>query len=93
MPPPPPTQTLLTGLIGLPPVNGVLPQAPMHTRALASLKRAPGGQGKGAARLEAGALLVVPLGGHAFEYLWTTWSACLAALHPRPLIIPCLALL
>ncbi len=32
-------QTLLCGLIGLPPVNGVLPQAPMHTRALADLKR------------------------------------------------------
>ena len=27
--------TLLCGLLGLPPVNGVLPQAPMHTRALA----------------------------------------------------------
>jgi hypothetical protein len=30
-------QTLLCGLLGLPPVNGVLPQAPMHTRALAAL--------------------------------------------------------
>ncbi|KIZ03052.1 Boron transporter, putative [Monoraphidium neglectum] len=30
--------TLLCGLLGLPPVNGVLPQAPMHTRALATLK-------------------------------------------------------
>ncbi|KAG2499799.1 hypothetical protein HYH03_002095 [Edaphochlamys debaryana] len=29
--------TALTGLLGLPPVNGVLPQAPMHTRSLASL--------------------------------------------------------
>jgi hypothetical protein len=27
--------TLLFGLLGLPPVNGVLPQAPMHTRSLA----------------------------------------------------------
>lgn len=26
------------GIIGIPPVNGVLPQAPMHTRALATLK-------------------------------------------------------
>jgi hypothetical protein len=32
--------TLLTGLLGLPPVNGVLPQAPMHSRALASLRMA-----------------------------------------------------
>lgn len=31
--------TLLCGLIGLPPVNGVLPQAPMHTKSLATLKR------------------------------------------------------
>ncbi len=29
--------TLLMGLLGLPPVNGVLPQAPMHTHALAKL--------------------------------------------------------
>lgn len=29
--------TLLCGLLGLPPVNGVLPQAPMHTRSLAAL--------------------------------------------------------
>ena len=27
--------TLLCGLLGLPPVNGVLPQSPMHTKALA----------------------------------------------------------
>ena len=26
--------TLLLGLLGLPPTNGVLPQAPMHTRSL-----------------------------------------------------------
>ncbi|KAK6912156.1 Bicarbonate transporter-like, transmembrane domain [Dillenia turbinata] len=31
--------TLLSGLIGLPPSNGVLPQCPMHTRSLAILKR------------------------------------------------------
>ncbi|GAQ87198.1 anion exchanger family protein [Klebsormidium nitens] len=31
--------TLLCGLIGLPPINGVLPQAPMHTKSLATLKR------------------------------------------------------
>ncbi|GAA0140672.1 secondary carrier transporter [Lithospermum erythrorhizon] len=31
--------TLLCGLIGLPPSNGVLPQSPMHTRSLAVLKR------------------------------------------------------
>ncbi|XWS16416.1 hypothetical protein CRYUN_Cryun34aG0085600 [Craigia yunnanensis] len=30
--------TLLCGLIGLPPSNGVLPQAPMHTKSLAVLK-------------------------------------------------------
>ncbi|GLC36407.1 hypothetical protein PLESTM_000440200 [Pleodorina starrii] len=29
--------TLACGLLGLPPVNGVLPQAPMHTRSLATL--------------------------------------------------------
>ena len=29
--------TLLCGLLGLPPVNGVLPQAPMHTKALAKV--------------------------------------------------------
>ncbi|CAL5360502.1 unnamed protein product [Camellia sinensis] len=33
------TQTLLCGLIGLPPSNGVLPQSPMHTKSLAVLKR------------------------------------------------------
>lgn len=32
-------QTLLCGLIGLPPSNGVLPQSPMHTKSLATLKR------------------------------------------------------
>ncbi|KAK4764984.1 hypothetical protein SAY86_026074 [Trapa natans] len=31
--------TLLCGLIGLPPANGVLPQSPMHTKSLATLKR------------------------------------------------------
>ncbi|KAJ7011646.1 boron transporter 4 [Populus alba] len=31
--------TLLCGLIGLPPSNGVLPQSPMHTKSLAVLKR------------------------------------------------------
>ncbi|KAM7459452.1 hypothetical protein LguiA_036446 [Lonicera macranthoides] len=31
--------TLLCGLLGLPPSNGVLPQSPMHTRSLATLKR------------------------------------------------------
>lgn len=30
-------QTLACGLLGLPPVNGVLPQAPMHTRSLAHI--------------------------------------------------------
>jgi hypothetical protein len=34
----PPKKTLLCGLLGLPPVNGVLPQAPMHTRALATMQ-------------------------------------------------------
>jgi hypothetical protein len=29
--------TLLCGLLGLPPVNGVLPQSPMHTKALAQV--------------------------------------------------------
>ncbi|CAL5360677.1 unnamed protein product [Camellia sinensis] len=33
------TQTLLCGLIGLPPANGVLPQSPMHTKSLSVLKR------------------------------------------------------
>ena len=32
-------QTLLCGLVGLPPSNGVLPQSPMHTKSLAVLKR------------------------------------------------------
>ncbi|GMQ08817.1 hypothetical protein CsSME_00052391 [Camellia sinensis var. sinensis] len=31
--------TLLCGLIGLPPSNGVLPQSPMHTKSLAVLKQ------------------------------------------------------
>ncbi|KAJ4830514.1 Boron transporter 4 [Turnera subulata] len=31
--------TLLCGLIGLPPSNGVIPQSPMHTKSLAVLKR------------------------------------------------------
>ncbi|KAL6333966.1 hypothetical protein AAG906_000017 [Vitis piasezkii] len=31
--------TLLCGLLGLPPSNGVLPQSPMHTKSLATLKR------------------------------------------------------
>ncbi|CAO2813981.1 unnamed protein product [Amaranthus hypochondriacus] len=31
--------TLLCGLIGLPPSNGVLPQSPMHSKSLATLKR------------------------------------------------------
>lgn len=31
--------TLLCGLIGLPPSNGVLPQSPMHTKCLATLRR------------------------------------------------------
>lgn len=30
--------TLVCGLLGLPPVNGVLPQSPMHTKALAAVK-------------------------------------------------------
>ncbi|WIA09994.1 hypothetical protein OEZ85_010206 [Tetradesmus obliquus] len=30
--------TLVCGLLGIPPVNGVLPQAPMHTRSLAHLR-------------------------------------------------------
>ncbi|KAF5939910.1 hypothetical protein HYC85_021077 [Camellia sinensis] len=33
------TQTLLCGLIGLPPANGVLAQSPMHTKSLVVLKR------------------------------------------------------
>ncbi|KAK9065629.1 hypothetical protein SSX86_015030 [Deinandra increscens subsp. villosa] len=32
-------QTLLCGLLGLPPSNGVLPQSPMHTKSLAVLKK------------------------------------------------------
>ena len=32
-------QTIGCGLVGVPPVNGVLPQAPMHTKALATLKQ------------------------------------------------------
>ena len=29
----------VTGVIGVPPVNGVLPQAPMHTKSLVTLKQ------------------------------------------------------
>jgi hypothetical protein len=35
-------QTLICGLLGIPPSNGVLPQSPMHTRSLAVLKRQVG---------------------------------------------------
>jgi hypothetical protein len=35
----PSPQTLVCGLLGLPPVNGVLPQAPMHTRSLAHIPK------------------------------------------------------
>ncbi|GMH43262.1 hypothetical protein BSKO_11184 [Bryopsis sp. KO-2023] len=31
--------TVMCGLLGIPPVNGVLPQAPMHTKSLATLKK------------------------------------------------------
>ncbi|AES58965.2 boron transporter-like protein [Medicago truncatula] len=31
--------TLICGILGLPPVNGVLPQSPMHTKSLATLRR------------------------------------------------------
>lgn len=31
-------QTILCGLIGIPPSNGVIPQSPMHTKSLATLK-------------------------------------------------------
>lgn len=31
-------QTILCGLIGIPPANGVIPQSPMHTKSLATLK-------------------------------------------------------
>ena len=30
---------LLCGLLGIPPLNGVLPQAPMHTKSLVTLKQ------------------------------------------------------
>ena len=33
--------TLLCGLLGIPPVNGVLPQAPLHTKALCAKVRVP----------------------------------------------------
>jgi len=33
--------TILCGLIGLPPVNGVIPQSPMHTKALAKVVNLP----------------------------------------------------
>ena len=32
-------QTLACGLLGIPPVNGVLPQAPMHARSLITLRQ------------------------------------------------------
>ncbi|KAM1125771.1 hypothetical protein FF1_041038 [Malus domestica] len=32
-------QTLMCGLLGIPPSNGVIPQSPMHTKSLATLKR------------------------------------------------------
>jgi hypothetical protein len=35
-------QVLICGLLGIPPSNGVLPQAPMHTRSLAVLRRQVG---------------------------------------------------
>lgn len=31
-------QTLICGLLGIPPSNGVIPQSPMHTKSLATLK-------------------------------------------------------
>lgn len=31
-------QTLFCGLVGIPPSNGVIPQSPMHTKSLATLK-------------------------------------------------------
>ncbi|KAM1181014.1 hypothetical protein ACFX1Q_020896 [Malus domestica] len=31
-------QTLMCGLLGIPPSNGVIPQSPMHTKSLANLK-------------------------------------------------------
>ena len=38
--------TIICGMLGLPPVNGVLPQAPLHTRSLCSkLKKGSGGGG------------------------------------------------
>ncbi|GAB4823306.1 hypothetical protein N2152v2_010352 [Parachlorella kessleri] len=33
--------TVLCGLLGLPPVNGVLPQSPMHSKALSSIQKKP----------------------------------------------------
>ncbi|CAI0444449.1 unnamed protein product [Linum tenue] len=35
----PAVMTLISGLLGLPPSNGVLPQSPMHTKSLAVLKK------------------------------------------------------
>lgn len=35
-------QTLCCGLLGMPPSNGVIPQSPMHTKSLATLKRQVG---------------------------------------------------
>ena len=45
--------TLLCGLLGLPPVNGVLPQSPMHTKALAQVVGPPGKRAKKQARAAA----------------------------------------
>lgn len=35
-------QVILCGLIGIPPANGVIPQSPMHTKSLATLKHQVG---------------------------------------------------
>ncbi len=45
--------TLICGMLGLPPVNGVLPQAPLHTRSLCSKKKqaGKGGDKKGDAEM------------------------------------------
>ena len=32
-------QVLMCGLLGLPPSHGVIPQSPMHTKALVTLKK------------------------------------------------------
>lgn len=31
-------QVIICGILGIPPSNGVLPQSPMHTKSLATLK-------------------------------------------------------